>query len=157
MRELAGHLDASGLRFGIALSRWNSRITDILLNGAIDGLVRHGADASNLTVLRVPGSFELPRGLRRLAGLDDPPHALIALGALVRGDTPHFDFLAKEVTRLLTQIDSECDVPVANGVLTCDSLDQAMERSGGKAGNKGFEAAMTAIEMANLDRQLRKS
>jgi 6,7-dimethyl-8-ribityllumazine synthase len=154
MIELAGHLDASGLRFGIALSRFNSRVTDILLNGAVDGLVPHGADRGDLTVLRVPGSYELPHGLRRLAARQPRPHALIALGALVRGDTPHFDYLATEVTRMIAALDAETGLPVANGVLTCDAMDQALDRAGGKGGNKGFEAAMTAIEMANLDKGL---
>lgn len=155
MKQLAGHLDAKGLRFGIVLARWNSRVTDFLLNGAVDALVRHGAREDDITLVRVPGAFELPHALRRLAATKkDAPDALIALGALVRGDTPHFDYLAKEATRFLAQIDAETGIPVSNGLLTCDSSDQALERSGGKAGNKGFEAAMTAIEMANLGRVL---
>jgi 6,7-dimethyl-8-ribityllumazine synthase len=154
MRELAGHLDASGLHFGIVLSRFNSRITDILLAGARDALIRHGADDDRITVVRVPGSFELPVALRALGRREPAPDALLALGALVRGDTPHFDHLATTVTRTLATIAGELDLPVANGLLTCDTMEQALDRAGGKAGNKGFEAAMTAIELANLLRQL---
>lgn len=154
MKQIAGHLDAKGLRFGIVLSRFNSRITDFLLNGAIDGLVRHGADPESITIVRVPGSFELPHGLRALARSSQAPDALLALGALVRGDTPHFEYLATEATRLIAQVSADTGIPVANGLLTCDSMDQAFDRAGGKSGNKGFEAAMTAIEMANLGRAL---
>lgn len=152
MQHMAGQLDAHGLSFGIVLSRFNSRVTDLLLAGAIDGLTRHGADEARITVVRVPGSFEIPQGLRLAAGRQ--PDALIALGALVRGETPHFDHLAGVVTRALERISADTGLPVANGVLTCDTLEQAMERAGGKGGNKGFEAAMTAIEMANLRRQI---
>lgn len=151
MRELAGKLEASGLNFGIVLSRFNSRVTETLLAGAIDALVRHGAEESRITVLRVPGSFEIPQGLRLLtqAGGQD---ALIALGALIRGETPHFDHLAATVTRSLETISAESGISIANGVLTCDTMEQALDRAGGKGGNKGFEAAMGAIEMAQLAR-----
>ena len=154
MREIAGNLDASRLRFGIVLSRWNSRITEVLLAGCLDGLRRHGAADDAIIVVRVPGSMEIPQGLRALAAADDAPDALIALGALVRGETPHFDHLSATVTRALERIAEATGIPVANGVLTCDTLDQALDRAGGKGGNKGFEAAMTAIEMANLAREL---
>ncbi len=154
MHQLAGNLDAKGLSFGIVLSRFNSRVTDLLLSGALDGLTRHGADPDKVTIVRVPGSFEIPQGVRMLAQGETAPHAILALGALIRGETPHFDHLASTVTRALDQIGGASGVPVANGVLTCDTLEQAMERAGGKGGNKGFEAAMTAIEMANLRRQL---
>lgn len=154
MKQIAGHLNAQGLRFGIVLSRFNSRVTDFLLNGAIDGLVRHGADPEALTVVRVPGAFEMPHALRALAQSADKPAAILALGALVRGDTPHFEYLATEATRLIAQVSAETGIPIANGLLTCDSMDQALDRAGGKSGNKGFEAAMTAIEMANLSRLL---
>jgi 6,7-dimethyl-8-ribityllumazine synthase len=161
MQQFAGHLDASGLRFGIVVARFNSRVTDILLAGALDGLRRHGALDDHITVARVPGAWELPHALRLLAegpaetADRSPPHALLALGALVRGETPHFDVLASHTTRMLAQVDAETGIPVANGLLTCDASDQALERAGGKAGNKGFEAAMSAIEMANLRRTLR--
>jgi 6,7-dimethyl-8-ribityllumazine synthase len=154
MRELAGHLDATGLHFGIVLSRFNSRVTDILLAGARDALIRHGGDDDRITVVRVPGAFELPVALRALGRREPAPDALLALGALVRGDTPHFDHLATTVTRTLATISGELDLPVANGLLTCDTMEQALDRAGGKTGNKGFEAAMTAIELANLLRQL---
>lgn len=151
MRELAGKLEASGLSFGIVLSRFNSRVTEILLAGAIDALVRHGAEENRISVLRVPGSFEIPQGLRLLAQAGGQD-ALIALGALIRGETPHFDHLAATVTRSLDTISAESGIPIANGVLTCDTLEQALDRAGGKGGNKGFEAAMGAIEMAQLAR-----
>ena len=154
MLEIAGNLDASGLGFGIVVSRWNSRITEVLLSGCLDGLRRHGAEDGRIVVVRVPGSMELPQGLRALAGMPEPPDVLIALGALVRGETPHFDHLAATVTRSLERIAEATGKPVANGVLTCDTLDQALDRAGGKGGNKGFEAAMVAIEMGNLARQL---
>jgi 6,7-dimethyl-8-ribityllumazine synthase len=164
IRDLGGRLEAQGLAFGIVLSRFNSRVTDLLLAGALDGLRRHGATDDGIVVARVPGSFEIPQGVRWLAGGLGPegkgarasaavkPDAILALGALVRGETPHFDHLAAVVTRALDTIAGETGVPVANGVLTCDTLEQAMERAGGKGGNKGFEAAMTAIEMAHLRR-----
>jgi 6,7-dimethyl-8-ribityllumazine synthase len=154
MRELAGHLDATGLHFGIVLARYNSRVTDVLLAGARDALVRHGADDDKITVVRVPGAFELPVALRALGRQEPTPDALLALGSLVRGDTPHFDHLAATVTRSLEKISAELDLPISNGLLTCDTMEQALDRAGGKAGNKGFEAAMTAIELANLLRQL---
>ncbi len=150
MKELAGKLDAKGLTFGIVLSRYNSRVTEVLLNGALDGITRLGGSRDNVTVVRVPGSFEITQGLRMLARGKSAPDALIALGALVRGETPHFDQLAMTVTRDLAAVASETGIPVADGVLTTDTLEQAMERSGGKSGNKGFEAALTAVEMAQL-------
>ncbi len=154
MRQIAGKLDATGLSFGIVLSRFNSRITDQLLAGAIDGLLRHGAEQSAITVVRVPGAFEMPTALRAMATQKQPPDALLALGALVRGQTPHFDHLAATVTRALERLSAECGRPVANGLLTCDSFEQALDRAGGKVGNKGFEAATSAIEMARLLREL---
>ncbi len=154
MRQVAGHLDASGLSFAIVLARFNSRISDLLLAGTIDGLVRHGASEKKITLLRVPGSFEIPAALRRLAEGEQRPDALIALGALIRGETPHFDHLAAVVTRALDKVSESSGLPVANGVLTCETMDQALDRAGGKVGNKGFEAAMSAIEMANLMSQI---
>ena len=150
MKELAGKLDAKGLSFGIVLSRFNSRVTEVLLNGALDGITRLGGSRDSVTVVRVPGSFEITQGLRMLARGKHAPDALIALGALVRGETPHFDQLAMVVTRDLAAVAAESGIPVADGVLTTDTLEQAMERAGGKSGNKGFEAAMTAVEMAQL-------
>lgn len=154
MKDIAGQLVAKDLSFGIVLSRFNSRVTEVLLAGALDGLIRHGASRDKITVVRVPGSFEIPQALRTLAQAKEHPDALLALGALVRGETPHFDHLAATVTRELQRVAAESGVPVANGVLTCDTMEQAMDRAGGKIGNKGFEAALTAIEMANLRRNL---
>ena len=159
MHQISGDLSARGLSFGVVLSRYNSRVTDLLLDGAVDGLTRHGADADRIVVVRVPGAFEIAHGVRLLAGgwsgkgrKPFVPDAILALGGLVRGETPHFDHLAATVTRALERIVADTGIPVANGVLTCDTLEQAMERAGGKSGNKGFEAALTAIEMANLRR-----
>lgn len=154
MKEFSGHLVAKDLSFGIVLSRFNSRVTETLLAGALDGLTRHAAAPDKIKVIRVPGAFELPQALRTLAGGADRPDALLALGALVRGETPHFDHLAATVIRELQRVSAESGIPVANGVLTCDTMEQALDRAGGKAGNKGFEAALTAIEMANLRRSL---
>lgn len=158
MRELAGMLDARGLRFGIVLSRFNARVGELLLAGAEDALIRHGASDDAIVVARVPGAWELPQALRWMrspsgrSGKQSDVDALIVLGALIRGETPHFDHLAAAVTRSLDSFAAECGLPVAYGLLTCDTTEQAMERAGGKAGNKGFEAAMTAIEMAQLRR-----
>ena len=144
-----GKLDATGLRFGIIVSRFNSFIGERLLEGALDALVRHGGADSNITVVRVPGAFEIPLATKKLAesGKYD---ALICLGAVIRGSTPHFDYVAAEVSKGVASVSLESGVPVAFGVLTTDSIEQAIERAGTKAGNKGFEAAVTAIETANL-------
>jgi len=144
-----GKLDATGLRFGIIVSRFNSFIGERLLEGALDALVRHGGADSNITVVRVPGAFEIPLAAKKLAesGKYD---ALICLGAVIRGSTPHFDYVAAEVSKGVASVSLESGVPVAFGVLTTDSIEQAIERAGTKAGNKGFEAAVTAIETANL-------
>lgn len=144
-----GQLDARGLKMALVLSRFNSFITERLLEGAQDALARHGAEAADLAVIRVPGAFELPLAARKLAesGRYD---AVIALGTVIRGSTPHFDYVAAEVSKGLAQVSLQSGLPVAFGVLTCDTIDQAIERAGTKAGNKGFDAAMTAIEMVNL-------
>jgi len=144
-----GKLDATGLRFGIIVSRFNSFIGERLLEGALDALVRHGGDERNIDVARVPGAFEIPLAAKKLAesGRYD---ALICLGAVIRGSTPHFDYVAAEVSKGVASVSLETGVPVAFGVLTTDSIEQAIERAGTKAGNKGFEAAVTAIETANL-------
>lgn len=144
-----GQLDARGLKVALVLSRFNSFITERLLEGAQDALARHGAEADKLTIVRVPGAFELPLAARKLAesGRYD---AVIALGTVIRGSTPHFDYVAAEVSKGLAQVSLQSGLPVAFGVLTCDTIDQAIERAGTKSGNKGFDAAMTAIEMVNL-------
>lgn len=144
-----GKLDAKGLKVGIVVARFNSFIAERLLEGALDALVRHGADDKNIDVARVPGAFEIPLATARMAqsGKYD---ALICLGAVIRGSTPHFDYVAAEVSKGVAQVSLTSGVPVAFGVLTTDTIEQAVERAGTKAGNKGFEAAMTAIETVNL-------
>ncbi len=153
VRVTEGHLEAGGLRFGIAVSRFNEFICSRLLDGALDALRRHGADEGSIEVARCPGAFELPLVVKRMlaTGRHD---AVVALGAVIRGSTPHFDFIAAEVTKGLAQVSLEAGVPVAYGVITTDTIEQAIERAGTKAGNKGWEAAMSAIEMADLLRKL---
>lgn len=148
-RFIEGKLNAAGIRFGIVVGRFNNFIGERLLEGAVDALVRHGAAPEDVTVVRVPGAFEIPLIASRMAtsGAHD---AVICLGAVIRGSTPHFDFVSAEVTKGIAQVALDAGVPVAFGVLTTDTIEQAIERAGTKAGNKGFEAAMTAIETANL-------
>ena len=150
---IEGHLDAQGLKFALVASRFNDRITSRLVEGALDGLVRHGADPKNLTLVKVPGSFELPQAAAKLAkqGTYD---AVVALGCLIRGETAHFDLLAAEAVKGLAQVAVTSGVPVIFGVLTCDTMEQAIDRAGGKAGNKGWDAALAAIEMVSLFRRL---
>lgn len=152
-RTLEGHLDAKGLRFALVAARWNEAVVARLLAGAQDALSRHGADAESVTVVRVPGSWEVALASGKLArgGKHD---AIVALGALVRGQTPHFDVLATATARGLFDAAATSGTPVIFGVLTCDTIDQAMERSGGRSGNKGWDAALAAIEMASLYRRL---
>ena len=149
---LEGHLNARGLKVALVVSRFNSFITERLLEGALDALRRHGAGEEDLSVVRVPGAFELPLAAQKLAqsGRFD---AIVALGAVIRGSTPHFEFVAGEAAKGLAQAALATGRPVAFGVLTCDTLEQAVERAGGKS-NKGFDAALTAMEMANLFREL---
>jgi 6,7-dimethyl-8-ribityllumazine synthase len=153
---VAGRLSASGLRFGIVVSRFNEFITDRLLRSAYDGLLRSGAPEGNIDIVRVPGSFEIPSAARALAetGKYD---AIICLGCLLRGDTAHYDVIVNEVTRGIGQSAQETGVPHAFGVLTCDTLEQAIDRAGLKMGNKGFEAALAAVEMANLKKAISKN
>jgi len=150
---IEGHLAADGLRFGLVVSRFNSFICDRLVEGAVDALVRHGADAGRIDIAKVPGAFELPLAAQRMAqsGRYD---ALICLGAVIRGSTPHFDYVAAEVSKGLASVGLASGLPVAFGVLTTDNIEQAIERAGTKAGNKGFEAAVTAIEMVNFLKKL---
>jgi 6,7-dimethyl-8-ribityllumazine synthase len=151
----AGKLDASRSRFGIVVSRFNEFITDRLLRGAYDGLIRSGARERDIQIVRVPGSFEIPSAARTLAetGKYD---AIICLGCLLRGDTAHYDVIVNEVTRGIGQSAQETGVPHAFGVLTCETLEQAIDRAGLKMGNKGFEAALAAVEMANLKKSVRR-
>ena len=150
---LEGDLRANSARFAILVTRFNSFITESLLNGAVDTLKRHGISESQIDIIRVPGAFELPLVAGRLA---DPAKygAIIALGAVIRGGTPHFDFVAGECAKGLGQISMNTGIPIAFGVLTTDSIEQAIERAGTKAGNKGADAAITALEMVNLLNQL---
>jgi 6,7-dimethyl-8-ribityllumazine synthase len=148
-KTLGGKLDANGLRFGIVVSRFNEFITDRLLRSAYDGLLRSGAREKDIQIVRVPGSFENPSAARTLAETKKYD-AIICLGCLIRGDTAHYDVIVNEVTRGIGQSAQETGVPHAFGVLTCENLEQAIDRAGLKMGNKGFEAALAAVEMANL-------
>jgi len=148
-KELAGKLNAAGLRFAIVVSRFNEFITERLLRSAYDGLIRAGAKDANIKIVRVPGSFEIPSAARTLAETKKYD-AIICLGCLLRGDTAHYDVIVNEVTRGIGQSAQETGVPHAFGVLTCDTLEQAIDRAGLKMGNKGLDAALAAVEMANL-------
>lgn len=152
VRVVEGDLQGQGIKVSIVVSRFNAFITDRLLDGALDALKRHGVEEKGITVIRVPGAFEIPLGVRRAAG--QKVDAVIALGALIRGGTPHFDYLSAEVTKGVAQAMLDTGVPVSFGVLTTDTVEQAIERAGTKAGNKGAEAAMSAIEMASLLRRM---
>ena len=150
---IEGPLDAKGLKVALIASRFNEFVTAKLVEGALDGLIRHGADPKNLAVVKVPGSFELPQVAARLAGQGNYD-AIVALGCLIRGETPHFDLIASEAAKGLAQAAVSSGVPVIFGVLTCDTMEQAIDRAGGKAGNKGWDAALAAIEMVSLFRRL---
>jgi 6,7-dimethyl-8-ribityllumazine synthase len=149
MNIIEGKLSAEGLKFGIVVGRFNSFITERLLEGAIDCILRHGGSKENIEIVKVPGSFEIPLTAKKLAksGKYD---AVICLGAVIRGSTPHFDYVANEVTKGIAQVSLETEVPISYGILTTDTIEQAVERAGTKMGNKGFDAAMVAIEMANI-------
>lgn len=148
-RILEGGLQAKGIRFGIVVSRFNDFINKRLLDGALDALARHGADDGNITVVRVPGSFEIPLMAKKLAGSGNYD-AIICLGAVIRGATPHFEYISTEVTKGIAQVALESGLPVSFGILTTDTIEQAIERAGTKAGNKGWDAALSAIEMVNV-------
>ena len=152
-RTVEGILDAQGIKVALVVSRFNDVITERLLSGAEDCLERHGCAEDNRTVVRVPGAWEIPLATRKLSqsGKFD---AIVALGALVRGDTPHFDYLAAEVSKGLGKIALDSEIPVIYGVLTSDTVEQAMDRAGAKSGNKGWDAALSAIEMVNLFRRM---
>lgn len=152
-RIIQGKLDATGSRFAVVISRFNSLISDRLLSGALDALERHGASPDDISVVWVPGSFEIPSIAKRLA-LSQKYDAVICLGALLRGETPHFDYLSSAVTKELGEIGLETGIPVINGILTCNTMEQAVDRAGLKTGNKGFDASVTAIEMVELIKQL---
>lgn len=154
IQQIEGLLHSNAeVRIGIVVARFNSYIVESLVDGAIDTLLRHGVQGQNITVVRVPGAFELPLTAQRAAE-SDHFDAIIALGAVIRGSTPHFDFVASESAKGLGSVAMDYDIPVINGVLTTDSIEQAIERAGTKAGNKGSEAAMTALEMVAVLSQL---
>jgi 6,7-dimethyl-8-ribityllumazine synthase len=152
---IEGNLDASGLKFAVVCSRFNSFITERLLAGALDALKRSGAAEESIEVIKVPGAWELPLAAKALAARKRSD-AIIALGAVIRGETPHFDHVAGQAASGLALVQLETGVPVAFGVLTTNTVEQAIDRAGGKSGNKGYDAAITAIEMADLLRRLRK-
>ncbi len=149
IRQFDGHLTAAGRRFALVVARFNHFIVDQLEKGAIDALVRHGCDPADITVYKVPGAWELPLAVQRVAqtGTAD---AVIALGAVIRGSTPHFDYVSAECVKGMAAVQMQSNLPVAFGVLTTDSIEQAIERAGTKAGNKGGEAALAAVEMVDL-------
>jgi 6,7-dimethyl-8-ribityllumazine synthase len=153
MNMYEGKLVAQGLKFGIIVGRFNEFIGGKLLSGALDGLKRHGVDENEIEIAWVPGAFEMPLVAKKLAksGKYD---AVICVGAVIRGSTPHFDYVSSEVSKGIASVSLETEVPVIFGVLTTDTIEQAIERAGTKAGNKGYDAAVTAIEMANLLKQL---
>ena len=149
MAEFSGTPSGRGRRFAVVASRFNNEITERLVDGALDALVRHGAAADDVDVIWVPGAWELPTAARRLL-TTERYDALVAVGAVIRGDTPHFDYVAGEASRGLSAASAEFDVPIGFGVLTCDTRDQAEARAGGAHGNKGWDAALAALEMADL-------
>ncbi|MGB7605139.1 MAG: 6,7-dimethyl-8-ribityllumazine synthase [Lutisporaceae bacterium] len=153
MKIYEGKLIAQGLKFGIIVGRFNEFIGGKLLSGALDALKRHGVEEENIEIAWVPGAFEIPLIAKKMA-MSKNYDGVICLGAVIRGSTPHFDYVSNEVTKGIAQVSLNTEIPVIFGVLTTDSIEQAIERAGTKAGNKGFEAAVTAIEMANLLKQM---
>lgn len=153
MKIFEGKLQAQGLRFGIVVSRFNEFITSRLLDGAVDALKRHGADEENIEIVRVPGSFEIPLVAKKLAS-SGKFNAVICLGTLIRGATPHFDYIAAEVTKGIATVSLETGVPITFGIITADTIEQAIERAGTKAGNKGWDAAIAAVEMVRVLEQI---
>jgi 6,7-dimethyl-8-ribityllumazine synthase len=153
MKTFEGNLIGKGLKFNIVVGRFNEFIGGKLLEGAKDALIRHGVDANDIDLTWVPGAFEIPLIAKKIAN-KKTYDGVICLGAIIRGSTPHFDYVASELTKGIAHVSLDSEVPVIFGVLTTDSIEQAIERAGTKAGNKGFDAAVTAIEMANLLRQL---
>ena len=152
-KEISGQLNAKGLKFGIAVSRFNDLFTGQLLKGAVDCLLRHGGEEKNIEIVWVPGAYELPLALKKLAQAGKH-NSLIALGAVIQGATSHAGLINAQVARALTQISLESGIPVVDGLVSAENIDQAIERCGSKAGNRGWNAAQTAIEMASLFQQL---
>lgn len=154
MKETSGNLVCGkGRRFGVVVSRWNDFFTEKMLGGAVDTLIRHGADEKNIHVVRVPGAWEIPLAVQKLLQ-NGKVDGVVALGCLIRGATPHFDYISSEVTKGLGKLSLDTGLPVTYGVITVENLDQAIERAGSKAGNKGGEAAASLIEMVELCAQL---
>lgn len=153
MKIIQGELQAKGLRFAVVVSRFNDFITSRLLDGAVDALIRHGAKEEDVEVVKVPGSFEIPLTAKKLASKGSY-NAVICLGTVIRGATPHFEYVAAEVSKGVASASMETGVPIAFGVITSDTIEQAVERAGTKSGNKGFDAAITAIEMAQVMKKL---
>jgi len=151
IQTFQGKLDGTNLKFSIVVSRFNNFITEKLLDGAIDCLIRHNVKQDDIKIYWVPGAFEIPTLAKKLAQARNSD-AIICLGAVIRGETPHFDYIAAEVSKGIAQVSLETGIPVTFGVLTTDTIEQAIERAGTKSGNKGFDAALTAIELANLYR-----
>jgi 6,7-dimethyl-8-ribityllumazine synthase len=153
LETIEGRLDAEGLRFAILASRFNDFIVDRLVGGAVDYLLRHGAEKKDITLIRVPGAYEMPLAAKRLAS-SKRFDGIICLGAVIRGSTPHFDYVSAEVSKGLAQVMLDTGVPLGFGVLTTDTLEQAVERAGSKAGNKGVDAAAAALEMIRVLEQV---
>jgi 6,7-dimethyl-8-ribityllumazine synthase len=153
MRIIEGNLQATGFRFAVVASRFNHFVVERLVDGAVDALKPTGARDEDITLLRTPGSFEIP-ALAQAAAASGEYDAVVCIGAVIRGGTPHFDYIAAEVTKGVAQVAMTAKIPVVYGVITTDTIEQAIERAGTKAGNKGYDAAMTAVELCNLYRQL---
>ncbi len=153
IRTIEGQFDAKGMKVAIIATRFNDFIVDRLVGGAVDYLVRHGASREDLTIVRLPGAFEMPIAAQKLAR-SGAFHGIVALGAVIRGATPHFDFVCNEAAKGLAQVSMETGIPVGFGLLTCDTLDQAIERAGSKAGNKGVEAASAMLETIRVLEQI---
>jgi 6,7-dimethyl-8-ribityllumazine synthase len=149
MKKIEGNLTAKGLKIGIVVSRFNSFITESLLSGALDCLKRHETDEKDIVVVWAPGSFEIPLVAKKMAQ-GKKFDAIIALGAIIRGQTPHFEYVSAETTKGIAQVSLDSTIPIGYGIITADTIEQAIERAGTKAGNKGWSAALTVIEMANL-------
>ncbi len=153
-KVMEGKLNAKGLKFGIVVSRFNDFINEHLLSGALDFLIRNGAEDGDIEICKVPGSFEIPQAARKMA-LSKKYDAIVCLGTVIRGATPHWEFIAAEVSKGIAMIGLESEIPVTFGVLTTDNLEQAIERAGTKVGNKGWDAALSAVEMANLYKEMK--
>ncbi len=153
MKKYEGELQAKGLKFAVIVSRFNEFITNKLLDGAVDALLRHGASEENIDVIKVPGSFEIPLVAKKIAKKKSYD-AIVCLGTIIRGATPHFEYIASEAAKGIALVSLEAEIPVAFGVITADTIEQAIERAGTKSGNKGWDAALVAVEMAQLLKKL---